>query len=194
VAIRLGLLSSMLDRPEQQRLIAGLDESVRRGIKSLRQLLFDLRLPALDELGLAAAIRSYLEETVAPEGTRFLLEDRLETEPPGELRTVLYRIAQEALSNVRKHAHASYVEVVLEGSADGFMVTVRDDGVGFDVSQWPGESPGHLGIVGMRERVQAAGGWVDVRSEAGQGTTVEFGVPAGGQAAAEMAVVEERPA
>jgi PAS domain S-box-containing protein len=189
VAIRLGLLSGMLDRPEQQRLIAGLDESVRRGIKSLRQLLFDLRLPALDELGLAAAIRSYLEETVAPEGTSYVLEDRLETEPPAELRTVLYRIAQEALSNVRKHAHAHRVEVVLEGSLEGFMITVRDDGVGFE--QMPEEAPGHLGIVGMRERVEAAGGWIEVRSEPGQGTTVEFGVPAGAESSAEVPVGQE---
>src|SRR5579884_934826 len=109
VAIRLGMLSGMLDRPEQQRLITGLDDSVRRGIRSLRQLLFDLRLPALDELGLAAALRSYLSETLAREGATYTLEDRLVTEPSAELRTVLYRVAQEALSNVRKHAQAGHV-------------------------------------------------------------------------------------
>lgn len=179
VAIRLGLLSSQLDRPEQQRLIVGLDESVRRGIKSLRQLLFDLRLPALDELGLAAALGSYLSETIAREGTTYTLEDRLEVDPPAELRTVLYRVSQEALSNVRKHAHAQHVEVTLSQSAAGFTVTVRDDGVGFDPADQPDAVPGHLGMVGMRERVQAAGGWIEVRSEPGRGTEVEFGVPAG---------------
>lgn len=178
VAIRLGMLSAMLERPEQQRLIAGLDESVRRGIKSLRQLLFDLRLPALDELGLAAALRSYLSETIAREGVTYTLEDHLEREPPPELRTVLYRVAQEALSNVRKHAHARNVEVRLSGSEAGFTALVRDDGVGFDPASAPDDVPGHLGMVGMRERVYAAGGWIEVHSEPGRGTTIEFGVPA----------------
>jgi PAS domain S-box-containing protein len=191
VAIRLGLLTSMLERPEQQRLIAGLDESVRRGIKSLRQLLFDLRLPALDELGLAAALRSYLSETLAREGATYTLEDRVEAEPPAELRTVLYRVAQEALSNVRKHANATHVEVTLSGSAAGYNVTVRDDGVGFDIGRQPGEVPGHLGMVGMRERVQAAGGWIDIHSEPGQGTTVEFGVPAADSEPASLAAARE---
>src|SRR5579872_1073013 len=194
VAIRLGLLNGLLDRPEQQRLTAGLDESVRRGIQSLRRLLFDLRLPALDELGLAAAIRSYLEETVGVEGTSYSLDDRLEAEPPGELRTVLYRIAQEALSNVRKHSHATHVDVLVEGSVDGFTVCVRDDGVGFDVSEQAAQAPGHLGLVGMRERVEAAGGWIEVRSEPGHGTAVEFGVPADEAVATMAAVAQERPA
>ncbi len=192
VAIRLGLLTSMLDRPEQQRLIVGLDESVRRGIKSLRQLLFDLRLPALDELGLAAALRSYLSETLAREGATYTLEDRLMAEPSPELRTVLYRVAQEALSNVRKHAQAGHVEVSLSGATEGFTVTVRDDGVGFDAGRQPSEVPGHLGMVGMRERVQAAGGWIEIRSERGQGTTVEFGVPASGDEASSLAVAREQ--
>jgi signal transduction histidine kinase len=93
---------------------------------------------------------------------------------------------------VRKHARAGHVDVVLEGSTDGFTVFIRDDGVGFDVSDPPDEEPGHLGMVGMRERVQAAGGWIEVRSEAGHGTAVEFGVPASSEAAAEMAVVQQR--
>jgi PAS domain S-box-containing protein len=191
VAIRLGMLAGMLERPEQQRLIAGLDDSVRRGIRSLRQLLFDLRLPALDKLGLAAALRSYLSETIAREGVTYTLDDSLGSEPPDELRTVLYRVAQEALSNVRKHAEPTHVAVSLTGSVDGFTVTVRDDGVGFDAGQHPDEVPGHLGLVGMRERVEAAGGWIEVRSEPDCGTTVVFGVPLE-QPAAALAVARER--
>jgi PAS domain S-box-containing protein len=178
VAIRLGMLAGMLERPEQQQLIAGLDESVRQGIKSLRQLLFDLRLPALDELGLAAALGSYLSETIAPEGVRFTLEDRLDVEPAPELRTVLYRVAQEALANVRKHARAGEVEVVLASRDGAVTVTVRDDGVGFEATDHAAEVPGHLGMVGMRERVEAAGGWLEIDSRPGAGTTVHFGVPA----------------
>jgi PAS domain S-box-containing protein len=177
VAIRLGLLTGMLDHPEQHRLIDGLDDAVRSGIKSLRQLLFDLRLPALDELGLAAAVRSYLSETLPREGATYTLDDRLEQEPAPELRTVLYRVAQEALSNVRKHAQARHVEVTLSGTSYGYRVTVRDDGIGFDPAAQDGELPGHLGLVGMRERVEAAGGWIEMHSQPSEGTTVEFGVP-----------------
>ncbi len=191
VAIRLGMLTGMLERPEQQRLIGGLDESVRQGIKSLRQLLFDLRLPALDELGLAAALGSYLSETIAPEGVRYALDDRLESEPSPELRTVLYRVAQEALSNVRKHARAAEVEVVLASRDGAVSVTVRDDGVGFEGGDGTAEVPGHLGMVGMRERVEAAGGWLEIESRPGAGTTVRFGVPAEAPAAVALTAVPE---
>jgi signal transduction histidine kinase len=102
-------------------------------------------------------------------------------------------VAQEALSNVRKHAHAHHVEVVLAGSVTGgYRVVVRDDGVGFDPESHPDEVPGHLGLVGMRERVEAAGGSIAVHSGPGRGTTVEFGVPAERRSGASLAASRER--
>ena len=177
-AIRLELLADQLEQPDQRRLISALDGSVRSSIRSLRRLLFELRPPALDEQGLAAAIRAYIEETLAPEGVAGSVEDRLEQEPPLELRTLLYRVAQEALTNVRKHAGARRVEVMLTGAAGAaFGVRIRDDGVGFDPAALPADRPGHLGMIAMHERVESAGGRLRVESAPGAGTTVEFDLP-----------------
>jgi PAS domain S-box-containing protein len=178
-AIRLELLADQLDHPDQRRLISALDGSVRSSIRSLRRLLFELRPPALDEEGLAVAIRTYMEETLAQEGVECEVDDRLEEEPPAELRTLLYRVTQEALANVRKHARAGRVEVTLSSALDSaFAVRVRDDGVGFDPAATDAGRPGHLGMLGMRERVESAGGHLRVESAPGGGTTVDFELPA----------------
>ena len=181
-AIRLQLLSQQLADQQQQRLLDRLDEAVRESIESLRQLLFELRPPALDAHGLAAAIDNYLTQTLEPEGIGFSLLSELDDEPPPDARTVLYRVAQEALANVRKHAHASHIEVVLESSMDGWNVRIEDDGVGFAPEDEPRERPGHLGLLGMRERMETNGGRLSVISTPGAGTTVEFWLPAGERA------------
>jgi PAS domain S-box-containing protein len=178
-AIRLQLLASQLEDEEQRRLLDHLDESVRASIGSLRQLLFELRPPALDTHGLRAALETYLEHTLQPEGIEFRVRDELADEPPSEARTVLYRVAQEALANARKHARASHIDVLLESSMGGWSVRVEDDGVGFEVEDEPVERPGHLGLIGMRERVETAGGRLSVVSSPGSGTVVEFWLPAG---------------
>jgi PAS domain S-box-containing protein len=177
-AIRLELLADQLESPEQRRLVDALDSSVRSSIRSLRRLLFELRPPALDEHGLAAAIRTYLAETLEQEGVVHRVEDRLDAEPPPELRALLYRVAQEALANVRRHARAHRVEVTLWQSGGAFVVRVQDDGVGFDPAELRGDRPGHLGMVAMRERVESADGRLRVESSPGRGTTIEFEVPA----------------
>lgn len=181
-AIRLQLLSQQLADQQQQRLLDRLDEAVRESIESLRQLLFELRPPALDAHGLAAAIDTYLNQTLEPEGIDFSLLNELDDEPPADARTVLYRVAQEALANVRKHAQASHIDVVLENSMDGWNVRIEDDGVGFAPEDEPRERPGHLGLLGMRERMETNGGRLSVISAPGAGTTVEFWLPAGERA------------
>ena len=90
---------------------------------------------------------------------------------------MLYRIVQEALANVRKHARASSVSVLLEERQGGFNVRVEDDGEGFATGEM-GPLPGHLGLPGMRERAELAGGWSRVNSSPGAGTVVEAWVPA----------------
>jgi PAS domain S-box-containing protein len=176
-AIRLQLLTQQLADSEQQRLLERLDESVRESIASLRQLLFELRPPALDAHGLGAALDTYLTHTLEPEGIEYTVRDELSEEPPGEARTVLYRVAQEAIANVRKHARASHIEVVLENSMGGWHVRIEDDGVGFAPEDEPVERPGHLGLLGMRERMETNGGRLSVVSAPGAGTTVELWLP-----------------
>ena len=104
--------------------------------------------------------------------------NRLDDEPAPEARAILYRVALEALTNVRKHADARRVEVLLERRGAGVVLRVRDDGSGFELPE-PGApaEPGHIGLVSMRERAEAAGGRFEMSSTPGSGTTVEFWMP-----------------
>jgi signal transduction histidine kinase len=147
----------------------------------MRGLVFDLRPPALDWAGVASALRLYLEETEEQFGLHYRLESRLEQEPPGEVRVIAYRIAQEAITNVRKHANASVVHVSVSGRDGGVHVTVRDDGKGAPTPGSAGAAPGprSFGLASMRERAEMAGGWWRLESEPGAGTTVEFWLPGG---------------
>jgi signal transduction histidine kinase len=106
------------------------------------------------------------------------VHDHLDGEPSPETRAVLYRVALEALTNVRKHANASMVDVLLERRGVGVAVRVRDDGKGFELPA-PDAVPsdGHIGLVSMRERAEAAGGRFTLQSEPGAGTIVEFWMP-----------------
>jgi signal transduction histidine kinase len=106
------------------------------------------------------------------------LRDDLEREPPAEARVIAYRICQEALTNVRVHARARWVEVRLEEAQGGLQVTVTDDGAGFEADQVKATPRrGHLGLTSMSERATMADGWCRVDSHPGQGTTVRFWLP-----------------
>lgn len=155
-----------------------LSETADRSVKSLRHLMFGLRPYHLDSDGLAAALRLYLDEQMTlPETPALELDDRLRTEPPEEPRTVLYRIAQEAVTNARKHARASRIKVALEDERAGHTLRVIDDGVGFE--SIPDSAPGHLGLTSMRERAEMVGGHLTVESRPGRGTTLSAWVPRG---------------
>ena len=95
------------------------------------------------------------------------MDERLDDEPSPEVRAILYRVALEALTNVRKHADASLVEVLLERRGVGVAVRVRDDGDGFELPAPDAASePGHIGLLSMRERAEAAGGSFALREQA----------------------------
>jgi PAS domain S-box-containing protein len=178
VGLRLQTLRRHLTDPDEIRAHDELAETVRLSIGRLRRLLFELRPPALDRDGLAAAVRLYLQETAREAGFEAGLENRLTDEPPLEIRMLVYRVAQEAITNARKHARGSRVDVELETRDGGILVRVQDDGEGFDPSNAMGRTaPGHLGINAMRERTEMAGGWWRVESAPDTGTTVEFWVP-----------------
>jgi signal transduction histidine kinase len=144
----------------------------------LRRLLFELRPPALDEAGLAPALELFLADAFHHDGFDWRVDNRLESEPGPESRAVLYRVALEALTNVRKHAHASSVDVLLERRGVGVAVRVRDDGEGFEVpSPEAARGGGHIGLLSMRERAEAAGGRFSLTTAPGEGTTVDFWMP-----------------
>jgi signal transduction histidine kinase len=177
VLLRIGLLGSRLDNPEQVSLVEELEESIRDTIGRLRRLIAGLSPPELDRAGLAAAVRSALDQMKHEFHIDFSLENRLNREPGPEARTIAYRIVQEALANTRKHSNASRVEVALESQEHGLSTSVTDDGVGFDVeSTLAVDRPGHLGLKAMRERAELAEGWLRIESRPGA-TTITFWIP-----------------
>jgi signal transduction histidine kinase len=163
---------------EQQGSLDQLKESVGGAIERLRHQLFDLRPRALDEEGLAATLRESLTYLEGQTQLQWRLENDLQEEPPLELRTVLYRVAREAITNVRKHADAHNIDVALKDAGDGYAVRIVDDGRGMEpVTARNGALPGRLGLPSMRERVELAGGWIRIHSLPGEGTAVEFWIP-----------------
>jgi signal transduction histidine kinase len=148
-------------------------------IASLRNLITELRPAALDELGLAAAIESLANRISTVEGVEVDLRmgsngaggalRRL----PAELESTIYRLVQEALTNVAKHARADQAWVQVAETPTGLRVTVRDDGIGFD----PAGAAEGFGIVGMTERVALAGGRLEIESRPGEGSSLTALVP-----------------
>jgi signal transduction histidine kinase len=175
VGIRIEALRKRVSDPEVVASIDELHRSVRLSIARLRHMLFELRPPSLDRDGLATALREYLQQAGPDVGFSCSIQNGLHREPPIEVRTTAYRIAQEALANVRKHARASRVEVRLEQRDGGFITRIEDDGRGFDDPAVETGRPGHRGIATMRERAELAGGWLQIETTsglAGEGETL----------------------
>ena len=141
--------------------------------RDVDQLVWELRPTALDDLGLRAALANYVQDWAKRVGvaaqlhTTGLQDSRL----PSETETTLYRIAQEALTNVAKHSGARTVEVILERRSDSVLLIVEDDGVGFDQSD-AGTTGKGLGLMGMQERAAQVGATLEIESGAGKGTTI----------------------
>jgi PAS domain S-box-containing protein len=153
--------------------------------RDVDQLVWELRPTALDDLGLRAALENYVRNWSGRTGVAATLhmsglqDDRL----PSHAETALYRIAQEALTNVAKHASATAVEVILERRRDHVLLIIEDDGVGFD-SAAVESAGGGFGLVGMKERAGLVGASLEIESSADQGTTVFVRIDAGAPAGA----------
>jgi signal transduction histidine kinase len=177
------LLSSALRRRDPQRAQEAMREAVEhieREIGNLRAIITELRPAALDELGLQTALEALIERHRQQSG--FEVESELSLRAgasadgerlDGELETTVYRLVQEALTNVAKHARATRVQVLVREQEPELLIEVRDDGVGFDAL-----STGNgFGLAGMHERVTLAGGELDVVSTHGQGTRATARLP-----------------
>lgn len=165
-AIQLGLHEVPIDIDE-------LDALVGEALESVRSLAIELRSAMLDDLGLAAALRAYVRRIVRE---RELVVD-LQVDDvalPAPLATTCFRLVQEAVRNIVRHAGAQRVVIDVRASAEWLTLTVKDDGVGFDAAH-----PG-LGIVGMTERAALAGGDIAIASTPGAGTTIRARLPIGG--------------
>ncbi|SHN09549.1 PAS domain-containing sensor histidine kinase [Actinacidiphila paucisporea] len=174
VGMRLQLLADRVGEPYADEL-SRLDASVREAVGRLRNLTFRLQPPGIDRHGLAESLSQYLTDVVGKWGLETSLVGDLAREPAAETAITAFRIVQEALLNVRKHARARSVRISVTSENRGVLVRVADDGTGN-----PAASHGlreHFGLMEMRERAETAGGWWTLRSEPGVGTTVEFWLP-----------------
>jgi signal transduction histidine kinase len=174
--LRLELLDGRPLDSEDREAVAVMAQIVTGCISRLRRLAFEMWGAALSRGGLVTILRSDLEEASEAAGFSYDLLDRLASEPPPECRATAYRIAGEALSNVRKHASAGRVEVIVESRDDGVLVTVADDGKGF-IPEDTAALEDRLGLLNIRERAEAAGGWCDIESAPGAGASVRAWLP-----------------
>ncbi|OGN88364.1 MAG: hypothetical protein A2158_02210 [Chloroflexi bacterium RBG_13_46_14] len=155
------------------------EETIDKSLTELRRVLIDLRPPSLDELGLSHSLRQSLtsissnglECSFHEEGNHTRLEPNVEI--------TVYRVVQEALNNIRKHAEATRVDLYLSYNDDNVIVKIKDNGVGFDLTDTINNaiSVGNLGILGMKQRVDMLGGNIDIQTRHGKGTTITLTLP-----------------
>jgi signal transduction histidine kinase len=153
-------------------------EAVDEALRLVRDLSVDLRPPVLDDLGLVTALQWYVDRYLRRTG----LSGEVIIDLPDhnerfsrERETACFRIAQEALSNIARHAQASQIQVQLAKDGNIMLLIVKDDGVGFDLESLRKRAT--LGLVSMQERAHAAGGAIEIDSAVSRGTEVRFTLP-----------------
>ncbi len=167
--------------PDQQGRLARLRRIAEETLAELRRVIYGLRPTILDDLGLAAAIRWYVKESIEPQGLQVTmtlpgLDERL----PPHIETAVFRIVQETLTNVLKHANARAVTVAVTQKEHQLCVIITDDGQGFQATVTSQSRKGGgrgLGLLGMRERAELLGGTWTVTSRPGEGTRIEAVIP-----------------
>lgn len=178
------------ESPTPQKHLAELREIAAQTLTGIKDLAKELRPSVLDDLGLVVALQRYLTGYSA----KFGIETDFQAIGFGdgerltpEMEVAIYRIVQEALTNVAKHARARSVSVVIERRANAVIALVEDDGIGFPVTDWrqPGLGPEQrgLGLYGMQERAELLGGTLALESSPGHGTTVRVEIPLAGPGA-----------
>jgi signal transduction histidine kinase len=176
-SILLGLkpLERTAESAEARTALESVRELVISTLQDVRRLAVELRPSALDDFGLVPAVERLTETFREQSGLRVDLETQLgEERLPSEAETTLYRVIQEALTNVVKHSAAKRVSILLQRKNSAVVAVVEDDGAGFDPSNTRVDA---IGLAGMRERVSLAGGRLQVESSPGAGTTVVAEVP-----------------
>jgi signal transduction histidine kinase len=175
-SILLGLRSVEEASGEERRRAAveELRELVRSTLQDVRQLAVELRPTALDDFGLVPALDRLISTFAESTGIDVDLEARLQERLPPEIETALYRIIQEGLTNIVKHARATRTSIVITRKPSSVAVVIEDDGIGFELGSTRADG---LGLVGMRERVGLLGGRLAIESRPDAGTTLLAEVP-----------------
>jgi|CXWL01.1.fsa_nt_gi signal transduction histidine kinase len=179
LAVEVDTLETRLPSSAEEvgRRLRAIQESIGELSDDVRRLAYQYHPSILDDLGLLIALRRLVDDFKVRTGVDSVLIDQQVTDPvPQEVATCLYRVAQEGLSNIARHAKASRVEVELIKDRAQIRLVVRDWGVGFDLSQTEHRQSG-LGLVSMRERVSLVQGTLEIDSRPGAGTCVSVRVP-----------------
>ncbi|MFZ5942650.1 MAG: sensor histidine kinase [Bacillota bacterium] len=159
--------------------IRNLKDLVRTSLKDVRKIIYDLRPMALDDLGLVPALNRYIEEFVERYGilVDFVPSENI-TRLPNTLEVTIFRVIQEALQNVQKHAQAKKVITILDISKAAAYLKIQDNGKGFDVAEiFADKDRDGYGLLGMKERVELLNGEFSIVSDEGKGTTIYISIP-----------------
>lgn len=185
VVLRTEITQRMLNRQEYDSVkeeLHDLKQQVRSGLEEVRKIIFNLRPMALDDLGLIPTLRKFVQdfEDKTKIHTTFELHGR-ECRLPSGMEVAIYRLVQEAFSNVYKHANASHVSLEVTFQAKMVKITIQDNGDGFDVGVVEAKmSKGvNFGMIGMQERVELLEGRLDIDSQKGEGTRISLLIPIG---------------
>ena len=177
--LSLSMMRSSLDGD-----ISSLDSQLQEAIdlvgnimERLRTLAHDLRPPSLDNVELDQSLRDLCHRTAVQSKIHVDYRSSGVDSLPGYYQISIYRVVQESLTNIVKHAHAAHAWVKIECDAEGVHLSVRDDGVGFDSDAASQGQVSGIGVAGMRERVEALGGVFDITSNSGEGTSLLARMP-----------------
>ncbi|MFC2040383.1 histidine kinase [Chloroflexota bacterium] len=164
---------------EAQAELTVMESTIDKSLKELRRVVIDLRPPALDELGLTHSLRQSLED-LKPYGLKCKYNEiGTPVRLPSSIEIAVYRIVQETLTNIHKHAKATEVHLRLQYKENKFLVEVRDDGKGFDLPRTLDSaiSIGHVGLLGMKQRVEMLDGDIRIITSEGAGTAIILSLP-----------------
>jgi signal transduction histidine kinase len=189
--VGLRALDGICDNPQVHLQAHELRETAVQVLDDLHNLAVQLRPSVLDDLGLSAALERLIQEwqkrhQIQADVVVHLAGERL----PDAIETALYRILQEALTNVARHAQAKSVSVLVERRKQDVVAVIEDDGVGF--AAWQTQRDGHLGLAGMRERAELLGGTMTIESNLGVGTSFFIQLPLLHHVGAEVQIGDQR--
>lgn len=176
--IRLKAIENQTEETETKERLGATQQIVSETIEQIRDLSYRLRPPALDEFGLGAAIAALAEDVLEQANVKVNCRCGLQEKLAPEVEMILYRIVQEGLTNIVRHARATHVQIDLDRHSEAVCLKIEDNGVGFD----PGDIAArnnhrHLGLISMSERAELIGGSLEMYSTVGEGTTIEVQVP-----------------
>ncbi len=177
ILVRLQLVENMTRDPDMRRELAELRELVVDTLDGVRRLAVHLGPSIIEDLGLRSGLEWLAERVRQDAGLRVELSVDCGDDVPVTVAIALFRVTQEALTNIVRHAHATRVDVVLECHGAALELLVSDNGVGFDVEEARSRPTASVGLFGMAERVALVGGSIEIQSRKGAGSRVEVRVP-----------------